>query len=536
MTHPFLALFATVVAIATIAVQAPNAHAAQQTAPAPAAPSTTMPGLIGMCEDSDGCSDWGFNGNQGMGIWVDGANATLTITHLDPNSITIHRVDSKGAATGLTADYTGTISNFWIEGEVTASWPGHQQGQSHTKWHGLIFPPPNVIRNTAQDYAASLKQASAWTVCHDTGDKCSAASPPIDTLMVLAGQSAAMRMLPDASAQIFLYLNQLPDGTIQIRRFDKNGILGGITSLYTGKRVGGKITGTLQSMWPGHGNTVGAGNFVALAAPGRCTSTMNAPLALQTGLMANLLENKSESFNCLLAAATQGDSGAAATTGLYYYAGWGTPVDYKKALYWLQKAGDQDDAIAGLSAIYLKGQGVPADLLLGHYYADKVELRKRYRARYPDSAQKPWPGMEHLVNVVGDLFGWIYNLGDKFPIVPLQEKVSHEGLVLINMDQGMSRVQAEQKFYDDLQARHEANRTECQPPGPYHYNDSLSAQANRRAEDSAQNAYGFCQMIDALSEASFQEKIGGYRSCVEKYVDSNAIEEHCEFPLPRLGF
>jgi hypothetical protein len=525
------ALFAPTLVVGMIAIAAYVAHAAQQPAPAPASasPSTTMPGLIGMCEDSDGCSDWGFNGNQGIGLWADGANATLTITHLDTKGISIHRVDTKGTGAGITADYSGTITNNWIEGEVTATWPGHQQGETHTKWHGLIFPSQAVVKNTAQDYAASLKQATSWTVCHDTGDKCSAANPPVDTLLVIAGQSAAMRMLPDGSAQIFLYVNQLPDGNIQIRRFDKTGILGGMTTLYTGKRVGNRINGTIQTLWPGHSNLPGA-------APGRCSATTNAPSALQTGLMANLLEDKSESFNCLLTAANQGNSSAAATTGLYYYAGWGTPVDFKKALYWLQKAGDQDDAITVLSAMYLKGQGVPVDLLLGHYYADEVELRKRYRARFPDSAEKPWPGMEHLVNAVGDLFGWIYNLGDKFPILPLEEKVSHEGLVLINMDQGMSRVQAEQKFYNDLQERHAANRAECREPGPYHYNDNLSPQANRRAQDSAQNAYGFCQMIDALSEGSFQEKIGDYRSCVEKYVDSNAIEQHCEFPLPRLGF
>jgi len=51
-----------------------------------------MPGLIGMCEDSDGFSDWGFNGNQGIGLSADGAKASLTITHLDAKSIAIHRV------------------------------------------------------------------------------------------------------------------------------------------------------------------------------------------------------------------------------------------------------------------------------------------------------------------------------------------------------------------------------------------------------------------------------------------------------------
>jgi hypothetical protein len=28
----------------------------------------------------------------------------------------------------------------------------------------------------------------------------------------------------------------------------------------------------------------------------------------------------------------------------------------------------------------------------------------------------------------------------------------------------------------------------------------------------------------------------GYLACVNKNVDSNAIEKNCEFPMPRLGF
>lgn len=502
-----------------------------------------MPGLIGMCEDSDGCSDWGFNGNQGMGLWADGANANLTITHLDAHSITVHRVDSKGTGAGITADYYGTITNNWIEGSVTATWPGHQQGQTHTKWHGIIFPSQAVAQNTGKDYAASLKQATPWTVCHDTGDKCSADKPPTDTLLVLAGQSAGMVMLPDTSAQIFLYVGQLPDGTIQIRRFDKTGILQGATTLYTGKRDGGKITDTFETLWPGHGNTPGAGKFVALAAPARCANTMSAPMAVQTGLMSNLLEDKAQSLNCYLIAANQGDSGAEVTTGLYYYIGWGTAVDYKKTLYWLQKAGDRDEALAALSAMYLKGQGVPVDLLLGHYFADRVELRKRYRIRYPNPSQTPLPGMEGLVNTMGDLFGWVYNLGEKYQIKPLEAKVMHERAVVNDMQKGMSRVEAEQKFYANLQQHHAANRTECKlatvndEPEFHNPNDPNRAwEARERAEQNAESDYAFCQMIDGLSESSFQEKVQGYRACAEKYVNSNAIEQNCEFPLPRFGF
>jgi hypothetical protein len=174
-----------------------------------------------MCEDSDGCSDWGFKGNQGLGIWSTGAVAGLTITHLDDKSIAIHRLDTKGTGKGIEADYTGTISGYWIEGDVAASWPGHVAGVLHTKWHALLFPSQAVTANSAKTYEASLSQAQAWTLCQDFGDKCSAANPAVDSLWVLSGKAGTMQLLQDPSAQIFLYVDHLPDRGINIRRFDK---------------------------------------------------------------------------------------------------------------------------------------------------------------------------------------------------------------------------------------------------------------------------------------------------------------------------
>src|SRR5271154_4662758 len=100
-------------------------HIPAQSSPPASAPSTTMPAVISMCEDSDGCSDWIFKGNQATGLWATGAVADLTITHLDATSITIHREDSRGGGKGIVADYTATISNYWIEGDVAATWAGH---------------------------------------------------------------------------------------------------------------------------------------------------------------------------------------------------------------------------------------------------------------------------------------------------------------------------------------------------------------------------------------------------------------------------
>jgi TPR repeat protein len=529
----------SILAVGAITFATNIALSAQQPAPGPASarPSTSMPGLIGMCEDSDGCSDWGFNGNQGLGLWADGANADLMITHLDANSITVHRVDSKGTGAGIVADYSGTIVNNWIEGDLTATWTGHQKGETHTKWHGMIFPSQAVVQNTSKIYEASLKQATSWAMCSDFGDRCSAANASNDILLVMGGEAGAMRMMLDGTAQIFVYVDQARDGAVEIRRFDKTGIVAGATTLYTGKREGNKITGTFKGIWPGHTNSPLAGKFVATLAPDHCTTTMNAATAMQTGLMANLLEDKSRSFNCFLTAASQGDSNAETTLGLYYYTGWGTAVDYKNALHWLQAAGNRDDALMALSVMYQKGQGIPVNLLLGHYLADRVELGKRYRNRFPNG--QPPAFAADIVNTFGDLFGWAYNLGDKTAIKPLAAKVAHERAIVDYMHQGLPRVEAEKKYYADLQAQRAATHTECKEPDlsqKRYTNDDAGFWARETDEEDGEIRYGMCLMMNPISDQAFQQAMQGYLGCVQKNIDSNTIEQKCEFPLPRFGF
>jgi hypothetical protein len=348
-----------------------------------------------------------------------------------------------------------------------------------------------------------------------------------------------MRMIQDASAQIFVYVDQSPDGTIEIRRFDKNGTVGGATILYTGKRNGNKISGTFKAIWPGHNNNVMPGNFTATAAPDRCTPSMNADTAAQTGLMANLLEDKTRSFNCFSIAANGGNRGAEATLGLYYYTGWGTTVDYKNALQWLEKAGNNDDAHMALSVMYQRGQGVPVDLLKSHYYADEVELGKRYRARYPNG--QPPAFAADIVDKFGDLFSWIYGSNGSTSIKPLAAKVDHERAVVKYMQKGMSRVDAEQKYYGDLQAMRAQTHSECSDPevptathsGPA--TDADYWDREFRQED-VDISWGLCMVMNPIPNAAFKQAMDGYIACVNKNVDSNTIEQKCDFPMPRLGF
>jgi hypothetical protein len=543
MKLPVRAFLATSLFIALAFAVTSAARATHQSTQAPAAttPSTTIPALISMCEDSDGCSDWGFNGSKGIGLWTDGANADLTITHLDAKTITVHRVDSKGTGAGIVADYSGMIAGNWIEGDVAVTWKGHQAGVTHTKWHGLIFPSQDAVRNTAKNYEASLKQATAWAVCSDFGNRCSDPHASPDLLLVMAGQSGAMRLIQDASAQIFIYVDETPDHTVAIRRFDKNGTVGGATLLYSGKRNGTKITGTFKAIWPGHGNTSTSGNFTATAAPDRCTPAMPAATATQTGMMANLLENKQNSFNCYSIAANQGDQDAEAILGLYYYVGWGTTVDFKNALHWLQKAGNQEDALMALSVMYQRGQGVPVDLLMSHYLADRVELAKRYRARYPNG--QPPAFAADIVDKFGDLFSWVYGFKSSTSIKPLAAKVDHERGVVGYMQKGMSRVNAEKKYYSDLQAMRAQTHSECSSPDfsalqndPKYPKGTSGYWAREFDEEDLDVSYGLCMIINPIPNAAFEQAMQGYLTCVNKNVDSNAIEKNCEFPMPRLGF
>ena len=98
-------------------------------------PSLTYPEVISMCEDSDGCSDWLFKAGDGKGTgqWASGGNADLTITHLDAASITVHREDRVGPVKGIVVDYTGTISNFWIDGDVSITSKEVREKSPHCK-------------------------------------------------------------------------------------------------------------------------------------------------------------------------------------------------------------------------------------------------------------------------------------------------------------------------------------------------------------------------------------------------------------------
>lgn len=104
------------------------------------ASAVAAPALLMMCEDTDGCSRWQFQGGKATGSRSGGAVGDLTVERFDRADngiVSIRRTDSTGSASGLTAEYTGTRSGPMIEGKVRWKAPGHPDGE--TRWRALIL-------------------------------------------------------------------------------------------------------------------------------------------------------------------------------------------------------------------------------------------------------------------------------------------------------------------------------------------------------------------------------------------------------------
>ena len=71
--------------------------------------------------------------------------------------------------------------------------------------------------------------------------------------------------------------------------------------------------------------------------------------------------------------ASENDELSFAILGSAYYTGRGTRQDYKKAIEYLKKAGNEPVALSLLSDAYAKGNGVDRDLARSQFYADYLE-------------------------------------------------------------------------------------------------------------------------------------------------------------------
>jgi hypothetical protein len=485
-------------------------------------PANPVPFMIAMCEDSDGCSNWSFQGKQGIGRWADGAVANLTVEQLDTNTVSIRRADTAGIAKGLTALYTGTRTGDWIEGTVAASWPGHAP-DGKTNWHALVAPP-------IPTRPFSRSSASAWVVCEDFASACARADPPTRYVWAIDGQLGSVRYLQDTSGFIGLVIDHFEPDSIVMRRVDLSGAFAGLTGIYTGRRQGNAIEGTATWIWPGHFPKPQSGKWVALPSPKNCdrpgNSAFTAQSAKSTAIIASMLADKPAGFGCYLQSAQLGDAEAEQIVGSLYYTGDGTSQDYGQALSWFKQSAQQynDDAFMSLSVMYQLGRGTPVNLQLARYFADRAELNKRYEALLTTVANGSGRGSTALLNMVGDLAAYWF-LGPKDQDEALGARIGHEEAVIAKMDEGLSRVQAEEAVYreDHLQKTMDTfmHGSGCALGG--------SHPVSREEFEHAQETYEACETRKSEEAAEFNLKSAEYLQCVHTYVDSNAIESHCKY-------
>jgi hypothetical protein len=466
-------------------------------------PSSTYPEVISMCEDSDGCSDWLFKAGDGKGTgqWASGGNADLTITHLDATSITVHREDKAGPVKGIVVDYTGTISHFWIDGDVSATWPGHSTGTSHMKWRGLLLPTPSEFGAAGKLYNDSIAHSQAWSMCQAFGEECSTTKPPVNSLMVIGGKVGSMQLTTDYSAEITTFVDTLPGGTLVMRRVDMNGTFSGATGIYTGKRLGNRIDGTFKIIWPGHSNNPMEGKWNATAIPARCNPAMDVQTEKNTGTLANMLSDKAAALSCYTSAANKGDGEAEDVAGYYNYVGWGGAPDYQKAQKYLIQSAAQENinAMLSLSQYYRESKWGSPNLQLANYYGNRAELHKR-------KTQK-------------NAATFFLFRGDE-----LAATVAHEESVITLMSNGTSRVDAEAAVFKRDDADN-PNR-DVDPEKRCSVGDqSESYRLTYQQRTEAESKHAEC--IASIKRAANQGR--DYLSCVQRYKDSNAIEENCKF-------
>lgn len=111
------------------------------------APAATM--RLTDCEFNLCGGDWTLNGREGSARWPTGTVAELTVERWEPDHIVIHRKDVGGPTVGVTAVYTGVLSNDRIDGKVIYEWPGHWSSPQSANWGAALeyrerAPPPAV--------------------------------------------------------------------------------------------------------------------------------------------------------------------------------------------------------------------------------------------------------------------------------------------------------------------------------------------------------------------------------------------------------
>jgi hypothetical protein len=405
-------------------------------------PERKVPSTIAMCEDSDGCSTWSFEGREGHGQWSNGASANLTAERFGADTVLIRRTDTSGLAQGLTAFYSGTRKGDRIEGTVIWSWSSKGQYLAGTtNWHGEINPaqPPatsgSLDRKTATASAAPSKvepsQEQGGANPYPTPPKSAAGypPPPAGTPSELNGRKAAydlngawggyfdvpgipviIRIHHDGlhlSAELlhddFTPLGQpFFRGELDDKTFTAKIEVAGhsLLSALTASQPDSWSPGDLGVLDPDHVQIGKRPAFQRMTMPRvndiPCESTnhfqVQGTWALFRGKQAHDAKDFAKASCWFYVAAVQGDAKAQWFLSYYLHDGIGAPKNVGQAFQWARKSGENGDdyGASTVALMYEKGDGTPADpAKAGYWRARGKELyAQKEKEAAADKAQE----------------------------------------------------------------------------------------------------------------------------------------------------
>ncbi len=476
---------------------------------------------IGLCEDTDGCSLLDFKAGQAVARWSDGNIGTFTIQHLDATSITIDRKDTAGAANGLVATYTGTITNYTIEGSVTA----HLRNiNAQTNWHAIIRPnlkplPPGTVVNVPA-------AATAWLECEDLAEFCSTNPTPPRYVLTMGAQLNSMRNLGATMSTILIKVDSDRPGAVEFRRIDLDGQFPGLSGIYTGTRDGNVMRGTSTWLIPGQPRPW-HGKWVAHLAPRACDAATTASLAAGSWPAITqahfLLGDKAGAARCAEVGANAGDLSMKYLVAQLYATGDGVPKDPAKsfAIYKALAAQGDPTAMFNLGVLYITGTGTPLDTLRGRYWQDAAKLAQEDKNTLNRMQQAPTP-----LDAIGVFFNQEFIQSIPKEQQALEGRVAHRGDVIDYLNKGMSRVQAEENAArDEINVRQQA-ADECKQRADEEERTEAQQHSQQWID---QHQSGTTCMMENMKLNSFADGSKAYLACVHQYVQPEAIDAHCNY-------
>jgi hypothetical protein len=172
-------------------------------------------------------------------------------------------------------------------------------------------------------------------------------------------------------------------------------------------------------------------------------------------------------------------------------------------------------------------------LFLAHYYADRAEFHKRYAALFQSVRDNSGKGKFTTLDLLGNLAAY-FIFGEQEKNEKLAARIGHEEAVIDALNPGMSRVDAEQKVYDDERLEKIKDSIEKEDPCSFGSGSSYPATREYQSLISAEQenkarTYRQCEEAAQAKEARAAALAADYLKCVKTYVDSNAIEQHCKY-------